>query len=93
MSRLRRRYLSNQDQDGRVVLNYDNEITRDFAREAKNYAYFSRREELETGYYLKDGHIVYSENGEVKRDILDIETIFIPGMHNVEKLYGGYRGG
>ncbi len=73
-----------QDQDGRVVLNYDNEITRDFAREAKNYAYFSRREELETGYYLKDGHIVYSENGEVKRDILDIETIFIPGMHNVE---------
>ncbi len=68
----------------KVVLNYDNEITRNFGNEKENPVYFSSKEMLDNGYCLKDGKIVKMEAGKVQREVLDIETIYIPGMHNVE---------
>ena len=73
-----------QGEDGKVVLNYDNEITRGFGKEAKNPVYFSSKETLENGYCLKDGCIVLMQDGKVSREVLDSTTIYIPGMHNVE---------
>ncbi len=70
--------------EGKVVLNYDNEITRNFGKEAKNPVYFSSREILSDGYCLKDGKIVRMEHGAMVREVLDVDTIYIPGMHNVE---------
>lgn len=67
----------------KIVLNYDNEITRDFGK-GKNPVYFSSKELLENGYCLKDGWIVRMEDGKIQREVLDIDTIYIPGMHNVE---------
>lgn len=72
------------DENEKVVLNYDNEITRSFGKETKNPVYFSSRETLADGYCLKDGKIVKMEKGRLSREVLDIETIYIPGMHNVE---------
>lgn len=72
------------DENEKVVLNYDNEITRSFGKETKNPVYFSSREILADGYCLKDGKIVKMEEGRLSREVLDIETIYIPGMHNVE---------
>ncbi len=73
-----------QETSGKAVLNYDNELTRKFGREAKNPVYFSSKEILEDGYCLNKNHIVLMEKGEIVREVLDIRTIYIPGMHNVE---------
>lgn len=73
-----------QGEDGRVVLNYDNDVTRDFGGEANGGVYFSRKKEISDGYCLSGNMIVKKENGKIVREVLDIDTIYIPGMHNVE---------
>ncbi len=76
--------FSYQAETGRLVLNYDNEITRSFGSEGKQPVYFSSKEVLEDGYCLQDGKIVFMEGGTVLREVLAIDTIYIPGLHNVE---------
>ncbi len=67
----------------RVVLNYDNEITKAFAEETSNTMYFSRLTQLDEGIFLKNGKIVLIKDGEEK-EIISTEDIKIPGTHNVE---------
>ena len=67
----------------RVILNFDNDVTKDFFDEAPNPMYFSRQNSLETGVTLNDGDIVIRKNGEEKR-IISTADIKIPGLHNVE---------
>jgi len=73
-----------QDNNGVTVLNYDNEITRNFAKEAKNPVFFSRLENLADGYCLDGKDLVKKKNGEIVERYFGYEDIFIPGMHNVE---------
>ena len=73
-----------QNEKGKAVLNFDNDITRKFGEETKNAVYFSSRSTLKDGYCLKDKKIVFMKDGEINREVLDIEKIYIPGMHNVE---------
>lgn len=69
-----------QKKGDRLVLNYDNEITRGFCAEAVNEpVFFSRKNEQENGVYLKDGVVYYQ-----KEPVLRADEIRIPGMHNVE---------
>lgn len=72
-----------QGTNGRVVLNYDNEITKAFGEEQNGAVYFSSKTELADGYCLNGKNIVRIKNGE-ERVVLNTETIYIPGMHNVE---------
>lgn len=73
-----------QNNSDRAVLNLDNEITASFAPECRGeIAWFSRAHEVENGAYLDGDMIVYSDHGE-KTDVLNINEIKIPGMHNVE---------
>ncbi|MBR5155656.1 MAG: UDP-N-acetylmuramoyl-L-alanine--D-glutamate ligase [Clostridia bacterium] len=67
----------------RVVLNYDNEITRDFAKCTENPMYFSRQNDLSQGLTLTDGKIVLKINGE-EEEVIKAEDIKIPGVHNIE---------
>jgi len=68
------RYQSAED---RLVLNFDNDITREFAGEAKgDVVYFSRKTVLEKGAMLRDG--------ETETEIAKASDIVIPGVHNVE---------
>ncbi len=73
-----------QNENGKAVLNFDNDITRKFGEETQNAVYFSSRSTLKDGYCLNDKKIVFMKDGEVNREVLDIDTIYIPGMHNVE---------
>lgn len=73
-----------QKSGGRVVLNYDNDITREFGKETDNAVYFSRKEILDNGFCLIGDKVVRRINGRDEREVLDINNIFIPGMHNVE---------
>jgi len=69
-----------QQKENRVVLNYDNEITRGFAQFAKGEKlFFSRQECFEQGVCLRDGMICV--HGE---PYLAVKDITLPGEHNVE---------
>lgn len=72
--------FAHQNAGDKVILNYDNAITRSFADEAPGQVtFFSRREDLEDGVCVKDGAI-WRKGVRV----LDLSGITIPGAHNVE---------
>lgn len=68
----------------RLILNYDNSGTRAMAEEAVcPVTWFSRREKLEEGVYLRDGAI-WLTNEQGSREVLPLDLIQLPGDHNVE---------
>lgn len=69
---------------GKVVLNFDNAVTRSIAEELGERAVlFSSKEILNDGYCVEDVFIVFRKNGKSEK-ILAVSDIKIPGMHNVE---------
>lgn len=67
-------------------MNYDNDITRNFAKEAKgNVVYFSSKEKLDNGIILDDGIIKDCENG-LRRHIVNTKNIKLRGIHNAENI-------
>lgn len=77
-----------QNENGVVILNYDNEITRKFADEVKsNLVFFSSLEKLENGYVYdrKDETIKSYVNGKSK-NILKKQEIKLRGIHNYENI-------
>lgn len=75
-----------QNKDGILVLNYDNEITRNLANEAKGkVVYFSSREKLDNGIIVDDGIIKIAEDG-LRRHILNTRNIYLKGIHNYENI-------
>lgn len=75
------RYQSAGD---KLVLNYDNDITRSFKPEARGKAvFFSRVNRLSEGAVLENGRLVYKADGK-EIDIVGQDKIVIPGNHNVE---------
>lgn len=75
-----------QTGDQRVILNYDNEITRAFAQRAVGkVTFFSRLHPEHGGVALEDGCIVVRDaaSGSSRR-VLPADSIAIPGVHNIE---------
>ncbi|HHW00085.1 MAG TPA: UDP-N-acetylmuramoyl-L-alanine--D-glutamate ligase [Clostridiaceae bacterium] len=73
-----------QGQNDKVVLNYDNSITKGFAEEAKGkVVYFSRCGQTDSGAVLENGRLVYKSSGKTL-EIVNADDIVIPGEHNVE---------
>lgn len=69
-----------QTHGDRVVLNYDNAITKDFAATVKGaYSYFSVHEAQPGGAYLEHNFIMYGG-----KTVMNKADILLPGMHNVE---------
>ncbi len=68
----------------KLVLNYDNDVTKAFSSEANGeFIYFSRAASLESGIVLKNNKIVVkSKDKEI--EIVDVNDIIIPGVHNIE---------
>jgi UDP-N-acetylmuramoylalanine--D-glutamate ligase len=80
----------NDPQPVRVVLNYDNDITRSFIPEVKNeVSLFSMKEKIQNGVYLKDGKIISVKDGS-ESVIMEKTDIFIPGEHNVENYMAAF---
>ncbi len=78
------RILENQTEGDYAVLNYDDPIVRAFAKKAKpKVLFFSRKEELERGAYVKNGVIVIRDNGKIY-PVLKAEELGIKGSHNLE---------
>jgi len=69
-----------QGENGRLVLNLDNEITASFAKQHRGQTLlFSRNSCPEHGVWLKDG-VIYSDG----KALLKQSSILLPGLHNVE---------
>ena len=77
-----------QNENGVVVLNYDNKFTRDFSKEVNGKTiFFSSKEKLQDGfmYDSSDGIIKYCEDG-VRRHVIKKEDIKLRGIHNYENI-------
>lgn len=78
----------NQKEGDTCVLNYEDPVLREFGETLKdklNVVYFSSMQELEKGYYLKDGNIVYN-NGKKVTKIIAVDELNILGRHNHENV-------
>ncbi len=76
----------NQREEDYCILNYEDEVTREFGRKVKaKVLYFSSQRKLEEGIYLEDGKIVCSLEGK-KEIICHIDELQILGTHNHENV-------
>ena len=77
-----------QNENGVVVLNNDNDITRSFTKDANGkIIFFSSKEKLQDGYIYdnSDGNIKYCEDG-VRRHLVHKKEIKLRGIHNYENI-------
>jgi len=75
-----------QDQDGILVTNYDNNITREISKEAKGKViYFSSKEKLDNGYIV-DNDVIKECDDELRKHILDVDEVKLKGIHNYENI-------
>jgi len=76
-----------QDEKGKVVLNYDNDVTRYFASETNGKVrFFSSKNRLDNGIIYDNGIIKSCEDG-VRMHIMTIDdAISIHGIHNYENI-------
>lgn len=75
-----------QNEDDILVLNYDNPITREFAKEAKGkVVFFSDQVRLDNGYIVDEGTIKCCEN-KLRKHILNTKDVLIIGKHNYQNI-------
>ena len=75
-----------QNEDDIVILNYDNEITRNAAKEAiSKVVFFSHKEKLENGFIV-DGKIIKECEDDIRKHIIDTKDIILRGVHNYENV-------
>ena len=75
-----------QDENGILVLNADNEITRECQKEANGKVImFSSTQKLDNGFIVDDGIIKECEDG-IRRHIIDTKDLKIKGIHNYQNI-------
>ena len=76
----------NQKEGDTCVLNYDDPVLREFGEGLKiNVVWFSSRETLKKGYYLKDENIIWND-GSKEMVIVNIHDLKLLGRHNHENV-------
>lgn len=76
----------NQDSSDFCVLNYEDDVLRDFGGKAPcRVVFFSSARVLENGWYYRDGAIYLSENGSVTK-LLNTDEVNLVGLHNFENI-------
>ena len=75
-----------QNENGIVVLNCDNEITRKLAKEAKSKViFFSSNEKLEKGFIV-DENVIKECEDKIRKHILSSKDVLLRGKHNYENI-------
>ena len=75
-----------QNEAGIVVLNYDNELTKEAAKEANGKViFFSSQNKLDDGIIL-DGDTIKECNDKLRRHILNTNLVNLKGTHNYENI-------
>ena len=75
-----------QDENGILVLNYDNEITRNCEKEANGKViFFSHKEKLDNGFIV-DGKVIKECEDRIRKHILNGDDSILRGTHNLENM-------
>lgn len=78
--------FKNQNENGIVVLNYDNEITRGCKNEANGkVVLFSSKEKLDNGFIV-DNDVIKECEDKLRKHIISTKDIILRGMHNYENI-------
>ena len=78
--------FKNQTNNDIIVLNYDNDITRNFAKQAEGKViFFSSKEKLDNGVIYDDETVKICEDG-LRRHILKLKDTKLRGVHNAENM-------
>lgn len=76
----------NQTADDVCVLNYEDSVLREFAKNCPaRVIFFSSVNELEEGLYYKNEHIYYAHDGQTET-IINVNDLNILGLHNFENV-------
>ncbi len=77
--------FENQDENGYCVINWDDVLCRELAKDCRaKVVPFSRREELEFGAFVKDGKLVLKNEAGELVTFCGTDELRIIGGHNVE---------
>lgn len=80
---MKEKIFAQQTAEDFLVLNYDDELTRDMIdRAACKVVYFSRQRELAEGAFIKNNRLVIKFNGT--HELCTVDELGIKGGHNVE---------
>ena len=78
--------FANQTPNDRIVLNYDNDITKSFGEEAKSTVFYFSHKKLDDSFkncvYCHENIIFVRRNG-IEQKVLEKSEIVAPGSHNV----------
>ena len=78
--------FKHQKEDGILVLNYDNEITKECKKEANGKViYFSSKQKLEDGIIV-DQDVIKECEERLRKHIINTKDILLRGMHNYENV-------
>lgn len=78
--------FKNQNEDGIVVLNYDNEITRKCKNEANGkVVLFSSKEKLDNGIIV-DNDVIKECEDKLRKHIINTSDVKLRGVHNYENI-------
>ena len=81
---LKERIFENCEGDDTLVLNWDDPVTRDMEKRARcRVSWFSSRNEVPFGAFVKDGMIVYGSAQDYK-PVCPAAEVYIPGEHNLK---------
>ncbi len=83
---IKKSIAKNQTEEDFCVLNYEDEVLREFGKTLKcKVIFFSSLRELQDGYFYKDGTVYFAENGKATPFINADETNLV-GLHNYENI-------
>ena len=75
-----------QDKNGILILNYDNDITRECNKEANGKViFFSSKVKLDNGFIV-DGNIIKECEDKVRKHILNTDEVIVRGNHNFQNI-------
>ena len=78
--------FATQNEKNVLVLNHDNDITKEFSKRTNsNVKFFSSKEKLENGFIVDNKTIKISKNN-LRRHVLDLNEIHLRGIHNAENI-------
>ncbi len=78
--------FQHQNEKGILVLNYDNEITKNCSKEANGKViFFSSNNKLDNGYIVDEGMIKVCQD-KIRKHILNTDEVILKGKHNYENI-------
>lgn len=85
---VKERVAGNQTEDDICVLNFDDEVLKEFGQSERLRAkavYYSGRQKLDEGYYLDGDLIIYRHNNS-ETVVIDTHELNLLGLHNYENV-------